>query len=82
MISIDFSLAIALYTIFVLVAVLAVWMFAKMEEKKDQTLDPRFIWFCSVCTYTYINTKQDKISTCPRCGSYNRKEAEAVPKSS
>lgn len=82
MINLDFSLAIALYTVFVLVAVLSVWMFNKKEKKKDQTLDPRFIWFCSVCTYTYINTKQDKISTCPRCGSYNRKDAEVVPKSS
>jgi predicted Zn-ribbon and HTH transcriptional regulator len=73
MINVDFSLAIALYIFLFLNAVLIIWIFSKKEKDKDLTLDPRFIWFCSVCTYTYINTKEDIISVCPRCGSYNKK---------
>jgi len=73
MISLDFSLAIALYTFIFLVAVLLFWLFSRRQKEKDLSLDPRFIWFCSVCTYTFVNTKEDKISVCPRCGSYNRK---------
>jgi len=73
MINIDFSLAIALYIIIVLNVILIVWLSSKRQKDKDLTLDPQFIWFCSICTYTYINTKEDAISICPRCGSYNKK---------
>ncbi len=73
MISLDFSLAIALYTLLFLSITLLFWLFARKQKDKDLSLDPRFIWFCSVCTYTFVNTKEDKISICPRCGSYNKK---------
>lgn len=73
MINLDFSLAISLY-IFIFVSImLIIWLGGKKQKDKDLSLDPRFIWFCSVCTYTYINTKEETISVCPRCGSYNKK---------
>lgn len=73
MIAIDFSIAISLYIILAVSIVLVAWLFSKKQKYKELSLDPRFIWYCSVCTYTYINTKEDIISACPRCGSYNRK---------
>jgi hypothetical protein len=73
MISVDFSLAIALYTMLFLSIALPFWLFTKKQKDKDLSLDPHFIWFCSVCTYTFVNTKEDKISICPRCGSYNKR---------
>jgi len=73
MISIDFSLAISLYIFLILNIILVIWLFSKKQKDKDLSLDRRFIWFCSVCTYTYISTKEDVISICPRCGSYNKK---------
>ena len=73
MIRIDFSLAIAWYIVLLINSILALWLIARKEKDKDLSLDERFIWFCSVCTYTYINTKEDTISACPRCGSYNKK---------
>lgn len=74
MISIDFSIAISLYLFILISAVLLVWLLAKMQKDRNLSLDPKFIWFCSICTYTYINTKEETISICPRCGSYNKKE--------
>jgi len=74
MISIDFSTAISLYLFIFISAVLLIWLLTKMQKDKNLSLDPKFIWFCSICTYTYINTKEEAISTCPRCGSYNKKE--------
>jgi uncharacterized paraquat-inducible protein A len=74
MISIDFSIAISLYLFVLISCVLLVWLLAKMQKDKNLSLDPKFIWFCSICTYTYINTKEETISICPRCGSYNKKE--------
>jgi len=73
MISVDFSLAIALYIFIFLNAVLIIWLSSKKQKDKDLTLDPKFIWFCSICSYTYINTKEEAISVCPRCGNYNKK---------
>jgi len=73
MIKIDFSLAISLFIIFFISLILIIWLLSKKQKDKDLSLDDRFIWFCSVCTYTYINTKEDAISVCPRCGSYNKK---------
>jgi len=74
MISIDFSTAISLYLFILISVVLLIWLLTKMQKDKNLSLDPKFIWFCSICTYTYINTKEEAISTCPRCGSYNKKE--------
>jgi rubrerythrin len=73
MISIDFSWAIAFYGILFLGGILAAWLSAREEKGKGLSLDPKFIWFCSVCTYNYINTAEGNISVCPRCGSYNKK---------
>lgn len=73
MVTVDFSLGIALYFVIFISLALIIWFLSKKEKDKDLSLDPKFIWFCSVCTYTYINTKEDTISTCPRCSSYNKK---------
>ena len=73
MISIDFSLAIALYAILLLGTALMFWVFAGKGKAKHLTLEQKYIWHCSVCTYTYINTKEDLISVCPRCANYNKK---------
>ena len=78
MISIDFSLAVSLYILIFLNAILIIWLVNKKQKDKDLTLEDKFIWFCSVCTYTYINTKEDMISVCPRCGSYNKKLSEDI----
>jgi tellurite resistance protein TehA-like permease len=73
MINIDFSSAVAIYLILIFIVVLVVWVFRGRQRDKELSLDPRFMWFCSVCTYTYVSTKAGSISLCPRCGSYNKK---------
>jgi amino acid transporter len=73
MISIDFSLAVALFNFVFLAVLLIFWVFSRKQKDKDLNLNPKFIWFCSICAYTYINTKEDIISLCPRCGNYNKK---------
>jgi Zn finger protein HypA/HybF involved in hydrogenase expression len=74
MINLDFSFAVSLYLLIFVAVIFAVWLATQKQKTKDLSLDERFIWFCSVCTHTYINTKEDTISTCPRCGSYNKRE--------
>lgn len=73
MIRIDFTLAVAAYLIIVMAAVFFLWLAGSRQKEKELFLDQKFIWFCSVCTYTYINTKEESISVCPRCSSFNKK---------
>jgi hypothetical protein len=72
-ITLDFYAAIAAYVILAVGVFLLSWVFTRKEKEKQLPLDARFIWHCSVCTYTYINTKDETITTCPRCGSFNKK---------
>ncbi len=32
------------------------------------------IWRCPICTYVYVDTTDDQLSTCPQCSSMNTKE--------
>jgi|YelNatPaOPRAMG01_1025707.scaffolds.fasta_scaffold17641_4 hypothetical protein len=47
--------------------------FKKKPKLKHLDIDPRFIWQCSVCISTYIDTTDDLFSICPYCGCYNLK---------
>ncbi|MCG8431661.1 MAG: hypothetical protein MJA29_10865 [Candidatus Omnitrophica bacterium] len=73
MITVDFSLAVGLYIMLLCGGLLVFWLLTRRNRDRELTLDPRYIWHCSICTHTYVNTKEDNISSCPRCGSYNKK---------
>jgi len=73
MITINFYLAVALYLILLIGPVLLIWLLGIREKDKDLSVDIRFIWFCTVCSYTYIDTAGNPLSICPRCSSYNKK---------
>lgn len=73
MISLDFSLALSLFFLAFLITVLGIWAITKRQKDRELILEERFIWHCAVCTYTYVNTRQEVISSCPRCASLNKK---------
>jgi hypothetical protein len=75
MFTLDFYWSLAFFMVVLLLPVLFLSLGGKKQKSKELFLNPEFIWFCSVCTYTYINTKQDSISLCPRCASYNKKKS-------
>ena len=35
--------------------------------------DIDYIWKCSVCAHIYVDSKHEGMSTCPLCGSYNKR---------
>jgi hypothetical protein len=73
MIDLDFRIAVAGYILIYLAVFFVLWLSFRKQKDKELLLDDKFLWYCSVCTYTFINTKEENISTCPRCGSYNKK---------
>ena len=75
MIKIEFSLAIALYLILTVCSILILWMYLERKRVLESfSSEKRFFWQCDICTYVYVDSKNNIISQCPRCGSYNKKE--------
>ncbi len=74
MIKVDISMALFLYLLFSAVFILVVWSFFDFGTKlKTFSSDEKYIWHCSICANTYIDSRHDEISKCPRCNSYNQK---------
>jgi len=36
----------------------------------------RQVWQCAVCLHTYFDPKPLRITACPVCGTYNKREAK------
>ena len=76
MIRMDISQAVFLYLSFTVVGILILWIFFEERLKfvyfREEDI---FVWQCNICTYTYVDSKSEDISKCPRCKSFNmRKE--------
>jgi len=73
MINLDFRAAAAGYMLISLTVIFIFWFAENKQQDKELLLDDKFLWFCSVCSHTYISIKAEAISICPCCGSYNKK---------
>ncbi|MFQ5952431.1 MAG: hypothetical protein ACE5JK_03395 [Candidatus Omnitrophota bacterium] len=74
MIKVDISTALFLYLLFTAILILVVWSFFSFGTKlKTFSSDEKYVWHCSICVYTYIDSKNENISRCPRCKSYNQR---------
>lgn len=73
MIKLEFEWAIFLYLLITIFGYLAFWLvFSKIRGTPQQRkADLESIWQCAICTYIYVDSKHEKLSACPRCGSYN-----------
>ncbi|MFA5068849.1 MAG: hypothetical protein WC300_01060 [Candidatus Omnitrophota bacterium] len=76
MIELDISIAVALYLFVTVVLVLLLWLFVDPDARPRQyASEEKFIWQCEVCFFSYVDSRNDIISKCPRCGSFNKREA-------
>ncbi len=75
MIKIELSLAVALYLIFSVIGIFILWFFLEKNKNFKRTNpEEKFVWQCSICTFFYVDSRNDEISVCPRCGSYNKRK--------
>ena len=71
MIKIDISTALFLYLFFSVITVLVAWLFMDFGIRLSTfSSEEKYIWHCTICTHTYIDSRNDEISICPRCHSY------------
>ncbi|MCK4463783.1 MAG: hypothetical protein KAU58_05675 [Candidatus Omnitrophica bacterium] len=75
MIKLDISTALFLYLLFNVIGVLLLWVFFGLRTKRSSfKKDEDYVWRCSICANLYIDSKNQDLSRCPQCGSYNKKE--------
>ncbi len=74
MIKLDISMALFIYLLVTVVGILIIWCFFNFGTKlKVFSSDEKDIWHCSICSFTYVDSKNSEISKCPRCSSYNQR---------
>lgn len=74
MIKIDISLAFALYLLLVLAIFFLPWVYREGKKRLESLNKPeRYLWQCSICALIYLDPKEDSLSCCPRCQSFNKK---------
>lgn len=73
MFKIDFFVFICYYLIGQLIFFLWIWSFGRKAVVKQHFTVSDQVWQCAICLYVYFVPKTVKISTCPVCGSLNKK---------
>ncbi|HDD64760.1 MAG TPA: hypothetical protein ENF61_01450 [Firmicutes bacterium] len=75
MIKIRLDFAVSIYLIFSLL-ILILWFLSEKRRKVIKRESKDSLWQCPICFYVYINSKDDEISQCPRCGSLHKRGEE------
>ena len=73
MIALDFSWGVGIFACAAALVLLVFSLELSRGAEQKTSLDPKFVWVCSVCTYNFVKTREETISVCPRCGSFNKK---------
>ncbi|MFH1459295.1 MAG: hypothetical protein ABIG64_02820 [Candidatus Omnitrophota bacterium] len=77
MINLEIAQAIAFYLLFFIVFFLGGYSFFYLKRTQDKLHCKEYkLWKCSICTFVYSSVFASKMTVCPRCGSYNKKEED------
>lgn len=76
MIRIDIASLVFFYILLSVITIFAIWVvlgYKRMKSASGLGNDTEFIWKCSICLHSYVDSLHDDISICPLCGSYNKR---------
>ena len=72
MIQISLTAALILYTAFLGTVAFSIWIYTELTVRRSyKILEKQFLWHCVFCGYIYLDEAAEKLSHCPRCGSYS-----------
>jgi len=70
MIKIDFTLAVAVFLIFDLLLVIALWVAYTCNERESKDVhDAQYVQQCPYCCYVFFDYQKSAMQTCPQCKS-------------
>ncbi len=74
MIEVDISTAFTLYLLLILLLFILLWLHREGKKKfRSLNREEGYLWQCSICACIYQDLKEDHLSRCPRCRSYNKR---------
>lgn len=76
MLKLDISTLVFVHIAVSVVVIIIIWLlsgYRRGGRPNGTAKDMSSLWKCSVCFNIYVDSKNDEISTCPMCGSYNKK---------
>ena len=72
MITVDFSTLVFICVFLPVGIVLGLWLWReRLSANSVSFLDDEEVFRCTICTHVYLKKKDQSISRCPRCKSYN-----------
>jgi hypothetical protein len=78
MIPLALNQAVACYVALFIVLFVGGTVFSLFLRQKEPPVDREYhLWQCSICMFVYLIVFDQKMTVCPQCGSYNKKEVEA-----
>lgn len=78
MLKMEISTAVFFYMLFTAVLMLVMWSFFSFGTRlRTFASDEKYIWHCHICAHTYVDSRNEEISVCPRCASYNERAVTA-----
>ena len=77
MFHLDVTTAVFLYVMTALCVLFWLWLFLERTTSLPKFVrEEADVWECSICAYTYVDSRHQGISQCPQCKSYNKKSPE------
>lgn len=78
MIHLSFDQAVALYVLFFIIIFIGSCVFVFLRKHKQWHPKEFRLWQCSICGFVYSCVFDNSITVCSRCGSFNKKDTDAV----
>jgi len=74
MIELSLTNLVFIYLIIPILIFIISWVvFENRSKRKKPVEDIGYIWYCNICSFTYIDTIHGDYSQCPRCKSFLEK---------
>ncbi|MEA3329022.1 MAG: hypothetical protein U9Q08_04815 [Candidatus Omnitrophota bacterium] len=73
MIRLDLTTAVSIYQFITVFGILTIWIIVNCTKKRKLTDQDNAFRQCSVCTRLYLVDKDQDITRCPGCKSYNKR---------
>lgn len=72
MISVDLSTLVLVYLFLFLGNLFVLWYYYNQKNRfESDDLSEKETFRCNICTHVYLKDKNEKVSKCPRCKSFN-----------
>jgi len=70
-----FDLTLTLFLGIPITAIIVLWL---LRKESVLSLPGEEIWECEICLGVYIAPEGEKVTKCPFCGSYNKKQEARI----